>query len=128
MPERETDLEDYIPRNAALRPQVPELILRHAQIRWSNWIAAQWGKTSKVPFPNLAGIWTSMENQEPWESTFPAGYTLSPETVYGGSGSACPAHGPAYPARWHVVDTSAAPTSVATAAAAASTERAESAI
>ena len=62
MPERETDLEDYIPRNAALRPQVPELILRHAQIRWSNWIAAQWGKTSKVPFPNLAGLWTAMEN------------------------------------------------------------------
>ena len=33
---RETDLEEYIPRDAALRPQVPALILRHANIRWSN--------------------------------------------------------------------------------------------
>ena len=29
---RETDLEEYIPRDAALRPQVPEIILRHAHI------------------------------------------------------------------------------------------------
>ena len=43
---RETELEDYIPRDSALLPQIPFIILRHAQIRWSNWIAAQWGKTS----------------------------------------------------------------------------------
>ena len=60
---RETDLEEYIPRNTSLRPQVPVLILRNAQIQWSNWIASQWGKTSKFPFPNLAGLWTAMENQ-----------------------------------------------------------------
>ena len=53
---RETELEEYITREAALCPQVPALILRHAQIRWSNWIAAQWGKTSEVPFHNLAGL------------------------------------------------------------------------
>ena len=29
---READLEEYVPGEAALRPQVPELILRHAQI------------------------------------------------------------------------------------------------
>ena len=32
MSSRETDLEDYVPREAALRPQVPMLILHHAQI------------------------------------------------------------------------------------------------
>ena len=53
---RETDLEEYIPRDASLRPQIPALILRHAQIRWSNWISAQWGNTSEVPFPNLSGF------------------------------------------------------------------------
>ena len=30
----ETDLEEYTPRNAALCPQVPALILCHAQILW----------------------------------------------------------------------------------------------
>ena len=62
---RETDLEEYILHDTALRPQIPALILRHAQIRWSNWLAAQWGKTSEVTFPDLAGLWTAMENQEP---------------------------------------------------------------
>ena len=111
------DLEEYIPRDAALRPQVPALILRHAQIHWSNWIAVQWDKTPEVPFPNLAGIWTAMENQDPWKPTFPADYNLSLETVprTGLSG------------RWTAVDTSAVPTSSATAAAVASTENAESA-
>ena len=32
--ERETDLEEYVPHDSALHPQVPALILRHAQIRW----------------------------------------------------------------------------------------------
>ena len=63
---RETDLEEYIPYNADICLQVPALILLHAQIQWSNWITAQWGKMSKVPFPNLEGLWTAMENQEPW--------------------------------------------------------------
>ena len=58
----ETNLEDYIPRDRALRPQVPALILRHAHIQWSNWIAAQWSKTSKVFFSNLTGLWTAMIN------------------------------------------------------------------
>ena len=40
MSERETYLEEYIPLNAALRPHVPALILCHAQILWSNWIAS----------------------------------------------------------------------------------------
>ena len=68
----EIDLEEYIPRDAALLPQIPALLLRHAQIRWFNWLASQWGKTSEVPFPDLAGLWMAMENQEPWEPTFPA--------------------------------------------------------
>ena len=37
-----------------------------------------------------------MENQEPWEITFPAGYTLSPEIAYGGIFIARLSHGPAY--------------------------------
>ena len=41
MSERETELEEYIPRDSALLPQIPVLLLRHAQIRWSNWLAAQ---------------------------------------------------------------------------------------
>ena len=36
MSARETELEEYIPRDMALLPQIPALILRHAQIRWSN--------------------------------------------------------------------------------------------
>ena len=63
---RETDLEEYLPWEAALFPQIPALLLRHAQINWSNLLASQWGKTSEVTFPNLAGLWTAMENQEPW--------------------------------------------------------------
>ena len=93
---REMELEEYIPRNTVLRPQIPSLILQHVQIRWSNWLVAQWGKTSEVPFPDLAGLWTAMDNQEPWEPTFPAGYTLSPKAAYAGSVSTRPTQGPAY--------------------------------
>ena len=69
---RETDLEEYVHRDSALLPQIPALLLRHAQIRLPNWIAAQWGKISEVPFPDLVGLWTNMEDQDPWERTFPA--------------------------------------------------------
>ena len=69
---RETELEEYIPRDATLLPHIPSLLLRHAHIRWSNWLAAQWGKTLEVPFPNLAGLWTAMDNKEPWGTTLPA--------------------------------------------------------
>ena len=31
---RETDLEEYIPREAALLPQIPALLQRHTYIRW----------------------------------------------------------------------------------------------
>ena len=82
MSARETELEEYIPCNTSLRPQILALILRHAQIRWSKWLATQWGKTSEVPFPDLAGIWNAMENQEPWEPIFPVGYTLSPTAPF----------------------------------------------
>ena len=34
-----------------------------------------------------------MENQEPWETTFPAGYTLLPKNIYRYSGSYRPAPG-----------------------------------
>ena len=74
---RETELEEYTPRDSAQRPQIPALILRHVQICWSNWLAAQWGNTSEAPFPDLAGLWTDMDNQEPWELTFPSD-TASP--------------------------------------------------
>ena len=102
---RETELEEYIPRDAALLPQIPALLLRHAQIRWSNWLASQWGKTLEVPFPNLAGLWTAMENQDPWEATFPVGYTLVPDTAYGGNMSPRPSQGPPTSARWNPAET-----------------------
>ena len=65
MSARETELEEYVPRDSAIIPQIPALLLRHAQIRWSNWLAAQWGKTSEVPLPDLVGLWMTIENQEP---------------------------------------------------------------
>ena len=94
MSARETELEEYVPRDSTLLPHIPALLLWHAQIRWSNWLAVQWGKTSEVPFLDLAGLWTAMENQEPWEPTFPAGYTLSPDAAYGGGMSSRPTPGP----------------------------------
>ena len=128
MSAREMGMEEYIPRESALRPQTPALILRQAQIRWSKWLANQWGKTSEVPFPDLAGLWTAMENQEPWEPNFPAGYTLSPEAAYGGSVRTCPTPGPTYPARWPTSDTSVAPTVAAVTATVAPTLKADLAI
>ena len=116
MSARETELEEYVPRNSALPPQIPALLLQHAQTRWLNWLAVQWGKTSEMPFPDLAGLWTAMENKEPWEPTFPAGYTLTPKSAYGGGMSTHPTPGPTHPARWPTSETSAAP-SVASAAA-----------
>ena len=62
----ETELEEYTARDATLLPQIPALLLRHGQIRWSNWLAAQWGMTLEVPFPNLSGLWTAMDNKDPW--------------------------------------------------------------
>ena len=91
---RETELKEYQPRDAALLPQIPALLLWYAHICWSNWLAAQWDKTSEVPFPDLAGLWTAMDNQEPWEPTFPAGYTLSPDAAYRGGMNSRPNHGP----------------------------------
>ena len=82
---------------------------------------------SGVPFPNLAGLWAAMENQEPWEPTFPADYTISPKTAYVGSVSARLAHGPAYPERYPAGDTLAAPTSAAIAATTSPTAKSESA-
>ena len=98
---RETELEEDIPRDAALLPQIPALLLRHAQIRWSNWLASQWGKTSEVPFTNLDGLCTAMENQEPWEPTSPAGYTLVPDTAYGGTVIPRPSQGPFTSSHWN---------------------------
>ena len=56
-----------------------------------------------------------MENQEPWEPTFPAGYTLSPNAAYEGGMSSRPTHGPNHTARWPPSETSATPTVTATA-------------
>ena len=33
---QETELEEYIPRDATRLPQIPALLLRHAHICWSN--------------------------------------------------------------------------------------------
>ena len=105
----EIELEEYIPRDAALLPQIPALLLRLAQILWSNCLASQWGKTSEVPFPNLAGLWTPMENQELWEPTLPAGYTLAPDAAYRGNMIPRPIQGTHTSARWDPAETSTAP-------------------
>ena len=101
---RETYLGEYIPRDVALLPQIPALLLGHAQMRWSNGLALQWGKTSEVSFPNLAGLWTAMENQEPWEPTFTVGYTFLPDTA-----SPRPSQGLPTPARWNLAETLTVP-------------------
>ena len=102
------------------------LILRHAQILWSNWLAAQWGKTSEVPIPDLSGLWSAMENQDPWDPTFPSGYTLTPEAAYRGGVSTRPTPGPTYLARWSTLETSTAPTVAAAVEMVAPTLKAES--
>ena len=56
-----------------------------------------------------------MENQEPWESTFPAGYTLTPEAAYVGGMSSQPTLGPNHTARCPPSETPAAPAVTATA-------------
>ena len=56
-----------------------------------------------------------MENQEPWDPTFPTGYTLTPEAAYGGGMSTQPTPVPNHTTRWPPSETSAAP--VLTAAA-----------
>ena len=106
---RETELEEYVTREFDLLPQIPALLLRHVQIRWSNWLAAQWGKTSEVPFPDLTGLWTAMYNQDPWDPTFPAGYTLTPEATYGGGMSTRKTPGPNHTDQWPQLETSASP-------------------
>ena len=58
----------------------------------------------EVPFLNLAGLWTAIDNQEPWEPTFPAGYTFLPDTA-----SFRPSPGPPAPARWNPVEIPTAP-------------------
>ena len=100
---RENELEEYIPRDSSLLAQIPALLLRHAQIRWSNWLAAQWGRTSKVPFPNFTGLWTAIYNQEPWEPTFPAGYTFLPGSTHQ------PSPIPLTPALWNPVESQTVP-------------------
>ena len=64
----------------------------------------------------MAGIWTTMENQEPWEPTFPADYTLPPKNVYGGSGRGRQAPKPAYLSGRPAVNAATAGVSAALAA------------
>ena len=45
-----------------------------------------------------------MDNQEPWEPTFPAGYNFLPDTA-----SLRPSPGPPTPARWNPVESQTAP-------------------
>ena len=65
-----------------------------------------------------------MENQEPWEPTFSAGYTLTPEAAYGGNMSTRPTPGPTHPARWPTSEALTAP-AVAAAETVAPTLKAE---
>ena len=106
---RDKQLEEYIPQDAALFPQITALLLRHAQIRWSNFLASQWDMTLEVPFPNLAGLWTAMENQELWEPTFPPGFTLVPDTAYRGNMIPWPSQGPPNSACWNPEETPTSP-------------------
>ena len=60
-------------------------------------------------FPDLASLWMAMENQEPWEPTFPAGYTFAPDAAYGGNMSPHQIQGTHTSARWAQAGTSTAP-------------------
>ena len=62
-----------------------------------------------MTFPDLEGLWTAMENQEPWEPILLADYTLTPKAAYGGGSSTRPPPGPTHPDRWPTSETSAAP-------------------
>ena len=77
---RETDLEEYVPNKAALRPQVPALILRHAQIQWSNWIGVQWGETSEVPSQTRRVSGPPWKIRSPRSPTFLKATPLRPKT------------------------------------------------
>ena len=41
MSARETELEEYVPRDSTLLPLIPVLLLWHTQTSWSNWLTAQ---------------------------------------------------------------------------------------
>ena len=62
-----------------------------------------------MPFPDLVGLWTAMENKEPWYPTFPAGYALTPKAAYRGGVSTrlTPWNNPL--ARWPTSEASFAP-------------------
>ena len=64
--EREKEVEDYSPRDQGLKPKLPDLLTRWVQIRLSDWIARQWEREGKEPFPNLDEIWRIMDLQEQW--------------------------------------------------------------
>ena len=49
MQEEEQKLLDYVPRDATLRPQVPSLLVRWFQIRFSNWLEKQWSDRDEPP-------------------------------------------------------------------------------
>ena len=68
-----------------------------------------------------------MENQEPWDPTFPVGYTLIPEAAYGSGMSTRPTPGPTHPARFPTLETLAAPSVVYDVATVAPTLKEESA-
>ena len=112
---RETELEEHFPSDSALLLQVPALLLQHTHICWSNWLADKWGKTSELPFPDLVRIWMAMENQEPWEPTFPEDYTLTPKFAYRGGISTRPTPGPTDPTLWTTLEALAAPAVAAAA-------------
>ena len=68
-----------------------------------------------------------MENQEPCDPTFPTGYTLSPESTYGGGVITRPTPGRTYLSIWPTLDTSVAPTVAAATETVALTLKADSA-
>ena len=83
MVRREQELEKYVPQERHLRPHVPAFVTRWVQIRWSNWLVQQWDSDKEIPFPNLATLWEKINDDEPWEPTFPDG--SAPEDLARGS-------------------------------------------
>ena len=74
--ERETELEEYSPRDRGLKSRLTVSIPLWAQIRLSDWFARQWERGGREPFLDLTALWRKMHLQEAWDPSIPPIYKL----------------------------------------------------
>ena len=65
--ERETELEEYSPRDRGLKSRLTVSIPLWAQIRLSDWFARQWERGGREPFIDLTALWSNIYLHEAWE-------------------------------------------------------------